>query len=192
MKGFVSSAARHGFEGAVITILFLDYDGVLHPDSAYLMRGGPVLRGDGELFMWVDLLVAALADYPKVQIVLSTSWVRMLGFRRARDFLPESLRERVIGGTFHSAMKRIDEGQWAAYYSNRTWWDSATRYQQIKRWATLSNIDDWIAIDDDIEGWLPTDNHRLIATDPDVGITGAGVLKRLHELLDRPNEINEK
>ncbi len=173
-----------------MTILFLDYDGVLHPDSAYLVRGGPVLRGDGELFMWVDLLVAALADYPKVQIVLSTSWVRMLGFRRARDYLPESLRERVIGGTFHSAMKRIDEGQWAAYYSNRTWWDAVTRYQQIRRWALLANVDDWIAIDDDVEGWPETEWGRLIQTDPDTGLAGTDALDRLQALLSEQERRN--
>lgn len=154
------------------------------------MRGGPVLRGEGELFIWVDLLFAALADYSKVQIVLSTSWVRMLGFSRARDYLPESLRERVIGGTFHSAMKRIDEGQWAAYYSNRTWWDSATRYQQIKRWATLANIDEWLAIDDDVEGWPETEWGRLIQTDPDTGLAGTDVLDRLQALLSEQERRN--
>lgn len=166
-----------------MTILFLDYDGVLHPDSALLMRGGPVLRGDGELFMWVDLLVAALANHPKVQIVLSTSWVRILGFRRARDYLPESLRERVIGGTFHSAMKRIDEGQWAAYYSNRTWWDSATRYQQILRWAMIAGTENWLAIDDDVEGWPEANRGQLVQTDPDTGLAGSGVLDHLQALL---------
>ncbi|NKA73639.1 hypothetical protein GO285_02999 [Ralstonia solanacearum] len=32
--------------------LFLDYDGVLHPDEVYYEYGKPVLRADGELFMW--------------------------------------------------------------------------------------------------------------------------------------------
>lgn len=41
-------------------ILFLDFDGVLHPDAAYLVRGRPVLRAAGELFMWAPLLAAVL------------------------------------------------------------------------------------------------------------------------------------
>lgn len=41
-------------------VLFLDYDGVLHPDEVFLERGKPVLRARGELFMWTPLLEAAL------------------------------------------------------------------------------------------------------------------------------------
>ena len=35
------------------TVLFLDFDGVLHPDEVYLTRRGPELRAPGELFMCV-------------------------------------------------------------------------------------------------------------------------------------------
>ena len=45
-------------------ILFLDLDGVLHPDEAYLVHGRPVLRAEGELFMWAPLLIDVLADCP--------------------------------------------------------------------------------------------------------------------------------
>ena len=38
-------------------ILFLDLDGVLHPDEAYLVHGRSVLRAEGELFMWAPLLI---------------------------------------------------------------------------------------------------------------------------------------
>ncbi len=33
-------------------ILFLDFDGVLHPDAALLVNGRPTLKADGELMMW--------------------------------------------------------------------------------------------------------------------------------------------
>ena len=66
-------------------ILFLDYDGVLHPDDVYLECGRPVLHATGQLFMWAPLLEDALADHPDVRIVLSTSWARELRFTRARD-----------------------------------------------------------------------------------------------------------
>ena len=49
-------------------ILFLDYDGVLHPDSAYLVRGRPVLRATGSLFMWVEPLSSLLVGHPHVQM----------------------------------------------------------------------------------------------------------------------------
>lgn len=37
-------------------ILFLDYDGVLHPDAAYLVKGRPELRAEGCVFMWAPIL----------------------------------------------------------------------------------------------------------------------------------------
>lgn len=66
-------------------LIFLDFDGVLHPDAVFLCRNGQIeLRAEGELFMWSSHLVEALAPHQDVQIVLSTSWVRNLGFQRAR------------------------------------------------------------------------------------------------------------
>ena len=90
-------------------ILFLDFDGVLHPDAVYLEKGRPVLHAEGELFMWAGHLVEALAGRPEVRIVLSTSWARELRFARARDHLPAELRARVIGATWHSGMARDQE-----------------------------------------------------------------------------------
>lgn len=75
-------------------ILFLDFDGVLHPDAVYLERGRPVLRAEGELFMWAGHLVEALAGHSDARIVLSTSWARELRFARARDHLPAELPPR--------------------------------------------------------------------------------------------------
>ncbi len=67
-------------------ILFLDFDGVLHPDGVYLVKGRPVLRAEGALFMWAPLLADALKNYPAVQIVLSTGWAHDLRFARAPAF----------------------------------------------------------------------------------------------------------
>ena len=175
-----------------MTILFLDYDGVLHPDATDLIRRKPFLRGDGELFMWAELLVAALADHPEVEIVLSTRWVRVLGYGRARHYLPEPLRQRVVGGTYHTGMQWTDVGKWLAYYiySNHTWWDSATRYQQIKRWALRANIDDWIAIDGDVDSWPKAERRHLIQTDPATGLAGSNVIDRLQALLSEQERRN--
>ena len=66
--------------------LFLDFDGVLHPDEVYRVGGRIVLRVDGfSLFEWSSILDELLAPYPGTQIVLSTSWVRILGFDEASD-----------------------------------------------------------------------------------------------------------
>ena len=64
-------------------ILYLDFDGVLHPDEVYIVKDKVVLRAEGRLFMWADRLAEALADRPAVRVVLSTSWV--CGFHADSD-----------------------------------------------------------------------------------------------------------
>ena len=157
-------------------ILFLDFDGVLHPDAVYLERGRPVLRADGELFMWARHLVDALASAPRLRIVLSTSWARELRFARARDYLPAELRPKVIGATWHSGMATDDEHR---PLGRNTWWDTATRYQQIRRYVDRAGINDWIAVDDQPEGWANADCDKLVATDSNLGLSAPSARVRL-------------
>ena len=164
-------------------ILFLDFDGVLHPDEAYLVKGRPVLRAEGALFMWAPLLVDTLKNSPDVQIVLSTSWARELRFTKARSFLPPELQQRVIGATLHSRMASNDYGDFRTRNRN-TWWDRATRYQQIRRYVDRAQLENWLASDDAPEGWAEADHGRLIQTDPQQGLGDPAALARLQGLLE--------
>jgi hypothetical protein len=143
-------------------ILFLDFDGVLHPDAVYLGRQGPILKVKGALFMWAPILVQILDEFPMVSIVLSTSWVRHLGHKRAARFLPRELQDRVIGATWHSSMAKtwVDETQW----------DESTRYNQICRYAARSQLQKWIALDDDGQGWAESSSRHLVACNPELGL----------------------
>ncbi|BFG77763.1 hypothetical protein PTKU46_57960 [Paraburkholderia terrae] len=47
----------------------------------------------------VAQLSALLATEPHIDIVLTSSWVNIAGFRSVLDLLPESLRRRVVGAT---------------------------------------------------------------------------------------------
>lgn len=150
-------------------ILFLDYDGVLHPDAAYVVKGRPVLKAEGELFMWAPILVEALDDQPHVKIVLSTSWAREFGFSRARRWLPAEIRDRVIGATWHSFMGRHTKG---LHRIHTTWWDEVTRYDQIKRYVDRARLgDNWLAVDDKPEGWDDADLDNLVHVDGDTGLS---------------------
>lgn len=153
-------------------LLFLDYDGVLHPDAVYLTRRGIELRATGSLFMWAPQLIEVLADHPDLRIVLSTSWARYLGFDRARLALPAKLRHQVIGATWHSAMGR----GWSDHIS----WDVQTRWEQIA--AYLSRLNEpvrWLAIDDDVRGWASANCDQLIQTDPSTGLSDTSVMDEL-------------
>jgi len=161
-------------------IIFLDFDGVLHPDAAFLVKGRPTLKAEGALFMWAPLLVDVLANFQEAQIVLSTSWARELSFNRARRWLPEELRSRVIGSTWHSAMSFKREG----FRSLATSWDEATRYQQIKRYAGRAGLSDWVAIDDQPEGWGADDLDKLVHTNSETGLSDPAALALLAARLE--------
>lgn len=155
-------------------VLYLDFDGVLHPDEVYRVRGRIVLRYDGmNLFEWAPLLAQHLEPYPDVRIILSTSWVRVLSFNEARAWLPDSLGSRVIGATWHSAM-------------NQFWWHSLSRYQQVSLHAKRHRIARWLAIDDDAKGWPDGGRRQLVHTDPMLGIatpdTRTLLLRKLEDL----------
>lgn len=137
-------------------ILFLDFDGVLHPESVYRINGQPTLVGPGALFQHAGVLVEILAPHPEVKIVLSTSWVSILGFDRTRAYLPPALDNRVVGATYHTQAK--------------DWWHQATRYDQIARYVRLKRPGNWVAIDDDAIGWPDALLHQVVQTDPKMGL----------------------
>ncbi|MDX9698164.1 MAG: HAD domain-containing protein [Rhodocyclaceae bacterium] len=164
-------------------ILFLDYDGVLHPDAVYRRLNGQIeLRISDELFMLVALLQKIIEEYPELRIVLSTSWVSVLGFRRARGYLPAKLAEQVIGATWRSAMGRssldIIEG------------DHQTRFKQNA--ACLHRLPTpipWLAIDDNSAGWPSEQADALIQVDPMLGVSCRHVQKALVHQLEFTSRI---
>jgi hypothetical protein len=161
-------------------ILFLDFDGVLHPARTVMGQHGPEMDGDGSPFMWADKLVDLLAEHPHVQIVLSTSWTRHLHFEQVRDFLPASLRRRVVGSTWH----RIQTDPEFSKGLQLSYWRDASRYQQVKRWVHVHRLRHrWVAIDDDAEGWEESDRARLVHTQGETGLSDPAVLSHLAKLL---------
>ena len=149
-------------------ILFLDFDGVLHPAAAYKTKGGALLKAtDHALFEHEDLLRSVLCARPDVRIVLSTSWVVLHGFNDTREFLHKDIQKIVKGATWHSSM-------------NRNQWEVMSRYEQIALYVTRHSLKDWVAIDDDIVGWPGGQQHHLVATD---GWNGLGERRVVEALL---------
>lgn len=155
--------------------LFLDFDGVLHPDQVYITSSGPRLRTAGELFMWAPILEEELAPYPDLKIVLSTSWVRNLGFSRAKKRLSTSLKNRIVGSTWHSSMAKV----WA----DQIWWDETSRHGQIARYAARAGISQWLALDDDSNGWAIADMPKLVLLDGSKGLSSPSAVAELRSRL---------
>ncbi|WP_413792878.1 MULTISPECIES: HAD domain-containing protein [unclassified Pseudomonas] len=150
-------------------VLFLDFDGVLHPDDVYRNRSGLELRAPGRLMMHAKILIEILKEFPLVKISLSTSWVRILGYRRARAALPPELQALTVSSTWHSRMPKAPlEG-----------YDMYSRYQQIRAAVTRAGLTSWIALDDDpFESW-PVHDRRLIRTDPHLGLSSVPTQEEL-------------
>ncbi|MFX1803102.1 HAD domain-containing protein [Paraburkholderia sp. A1RO-5] len=155
-------------------VLYLDFDGVLHPEDVWRRPGsGPYVATPAghKLFEHASLLVALLAPYPDVRIVLSTNWVRVLGsVRKVAHRLPEPLRARVVGATFHGDMD-------ADLYANmprgmQVWADVRRRHPAA-----------WLALDDQNDGWPDAALDHLVLTDPVLGISEPGVYRTMQAKL---------
>ena len=144
------------------TILFLDFDGVLHP-----------IGGDVAPLEYAPLLIAALEPHPAVEIVLSTSWVPVFGLDGTRDMLPAELRQRVVDATYDPL------------YMLRAEWSSLTRYAQIAHYVKRRSVTRWLAIDDDAEGWPAEFRKSLVRTSGLLGLAHPDVVPELADKLIR-------
>jgi hypothetical protein len=153
-------------------ILFLDFDGVLHPAEVelkeYDYRGPltPELNAPGyTLFCWVETLERILDDedpHGRIKIVLSTSWSYHFGLEGAKAYLPEGLQARVIGKIDHSLL---------------------SRGELILKHARKNDYERWIAIDDDRCRWPYDYQNRLVYCDSDTGISDEMVQADLRGIL---------
>lgn len=73
----------------MMRLVFLDFDGVLHPV--------PTRAGESLPFEWVLDLAELLSDAPDVMIAVHSSWVASYPLEMLRDFLGP-LGHRLIGG----------------------------------------------------------------------------------------------
>jgi hypothetical protein len=147
-----------------MTILFLDYDGVLHPDPC-----SDRLR----LFEHAPRLADALRPFADVDIVLSTAWRTHVDPVQLAAHLPPTLRARVVGITpcFH----RISCPPARVPYR---------RQAECLHWIESERPGaEWLALDDRASGFEPYCD-RLITTPSPTGLDDAA-LNRLRFVLMR-------
>ncbi len=154
-------------KGTNALVLYLDYDGVLHHENClWHPKRGAYLYAPGRysLFQHSELLERMLEPYPQVQIVLSTSWVRRYGMTKTAKRLPPSLQARVIGATFHSR------------HMNDYEFMRLARGQQVHEDVLRRRPREWLALDDDAEGWPTEHAARYIQTHMHEGLSDPDVL----------------
>lgn len=154
-------------------ICYLDYDAVLHDGAVYRNRTrGMYIKTPGRSFFeWMPVLEDLFAPYPDLQIVLSTTWVRELGFSEAKFELSEPLRERVTGSTFlHPKIVKTE-------------FDTMPRGLQIWGDVERRKPSHWFALDDDAFGWPDWCREHLIQTGDRTGISDPAVQERIRQRL---------
>lgn len=163
-------------------ILYLDLDGVVHHEAVYWhpRRGvfmSPKHAQGRSLFEWVSILEEALAPYPDVALVLSSTWCIQPGYGKTLKRLPPTLRSRFIGGTYHRRAHGADPLTLAAFRST-------PRGMQVLADAKRRKPRHWLALDDDVEGWPEEAQENLIACDGALGLSSPQVRDELRQKLD--------
>ena len=132
-------------------IIFLDFDGVLHPLGSSLNNFFSASKN------FFDLIKDA-----NVSIVISSSWQFDSNYSQIKSKLPEPIRKKILGETgikYEGTKSRIREIQYFLIQNN------------------LQNID-WIALDDQPDKF-GDDFNKLILCNPKTGITRMEIIKIL-------------
>ena len=108
-------------------ILFLDFDGVLHPFGEAAVDENYRLLPNPRLFCWRSILEDLLAPYPAVKIIVSSDWRRLFDQASLSVLLGEQLAERLVG------VVEVDK---------------ESRAEEILAEAARRELRRWLAIDD--------------------------------------------
>ena len=152
----------------MMRILFLDFDGVLHPvpgvPTDRVLRGKPVVRaGHGLPFEWLPILCGLLRPHPDVRIIVHSSWRLVHAATDVREMLGE-LADRFVACAPHGPR-----------------WDCVRAVLD-----TNTDITDYCILDDAAEELASAPSGRVILCDPYIGISDPRVQRRLQAWLAGP------
>lgn len=149
-------------------ILFLDFDGALHP------RPTIGRSGETDLFRSLHLLEDVLRQVPDVEVVISSSWREQHHLDELREHFGEDLRERIVGTTPLPGEDIDFAPSGLVDYPRHT-----ECVAWLSRWRPAGVP--WLTIDDMAEEFAPR-CQQLLLIDGDVGLdagTSAHLLQRL-------------
>jgi hypothetical protein len=163
-------------------VVYVDLDGTLHHDwvQRHPERGVYINQQAAPgrvLFEWAPQLEHALMPYPDARIVLSTSWVRVLGYSKTLKKIPVTLRSRVVGATYHSSFSRNTQERGP----HDTW--ELQRGHEVLADVHRRKPDAWVAVDDTDEGWPEEARSHLVICDPTRGLGELAAQERLDTVL---------
>jgi len=115
-------------------ILFLDFDGVLHPETTV---------ASSELFCRLPLLQSVLDKHPEVEIVISSTWRLSRTVEQLRQLFSAHLAARIVGAT-----PRLDSTNLVDSLA------SYPRHREVVGWLREQkrSYEEWVVLDD--KPWL--------------------------------------
>jgi hypothetical protein len=139
-------------------IMFLDFDGVLHP----------VGSTEKQYFSRLPLLEKFLRnEAPHWQVVISSSWREYFTLQQLIERFSPDLRSRIIGCT-PADDDRLLHATWGAQAS------LFKREVQVLHYMAMRGLngEDWVALDD-MKGWFrdAETNDHLVLCNPSTGLT---------------------
>jgi hypothetical protein len=148
--------------------IYLNYGGVLNRGHGLLDEIGDItLDTCRPLLEYAPYLVGVLTPYPKVQIVLTTSWPRSLGAGKTIALLPDQLRLSVVGTTLGTPLRfgEIRDGK-------------ATAMTVIRR-AARYGLTRWPMVDDDAWGVSSGFEQHFLHSGPETALGALEARKHL-------------
>ena len=172
--------------------LYLGIFGVLHPsESLYALLHGRSPWDDGHArYQSVPVLEAALARWPAVEIVLTSTLPRAQGLATVLQQLGPSLASRVVGCTQEDLTTQVKRTVPTRGGGTRTVGFSTDDYRRMNKAEVVATHVawrrplQWVAIEDEDILW-PQDvrRDRLVLTDGCVGLASAEAQDRLLTVL---------
>jgi hypothetical protein len=125
-------------------ILFLDFDGVLHPEGC----------SEDQNFCYLPNFVSVLREVNperNLPIVISSLWRHHVDLDEIRVYFPNDIAEQIIGVTPYMTQSQVKEiKDWNPYGGEQSW--LRHRQREIMMWMNAySPSGRWLAIDDRAE-----------------------------------------
>ena len=149
-------------------VVFLDFDGVTHPDPGW----------NAEPFCRLPLIEAVLRDFLSVDIVISSSWRDHHSLDEMCGFFAADMAPRVVGVTPSIESPSPD---WlpGSVPTHEREWEIETWMKSNMPWGTP-----WLAIDDR-DWWFSLGSSNLLLTKADEAFTEANAEELRQMILDR-------
>ena len=146
-------------------VLFLDFDGVLHPGGLQAFDCDGAFLDHPDFFCHLDYLTRLLAPHPEIKIIVSSDWRLHFSNLTLRGFLAPLGKDRYLGAVEAVRMSRANE---------------------IYAEVALRGIDRWLALDDHPsvqEAFEEDGEWRFVVCHPRHGISSQDTQQELREKL---------